>query len=150
MLKGYQGWAGRCLVGINALFRARDLLDGYTLYIFSNPGSDDVVIASRLLESESGINVRFLPVNTSHEDIKKEFEKLGLKARETKPKQKTQKPVKKLRKEKSQKEEKKKAKPVDARKKQGKKEESLEDKAVLEEKKETKTSKSKIENKKSK
>ncbi len=33
--------------------------------------------------------------NASHEDIKKEFEKLGLKARETKPKQKTEKPVKK-------------------------------------------------------
>ena len=32
--------------------------------------------------------------NASHEDIKKEFEKLGLKARETKPKQKTEKPVK--------------------------------------------------------
>lgn len=33
--------------------------------------------------------------NASHEDIKKEFEKLGLKVRDTKPKQKTEKPVKK-------------------------------------------------------
>jgi len=31
----------------------------------------------------------------SHEDIKKEFDKLGLKVRETKPKGKTQKPIKK-------------------------------------------------------
>ena len=31
----------------------------------------------------------------SHEDVKKEFEKLGLKSRETKPKQKTEKPRKK-------------------------------------------------------
>ena len=33
--------------------------------------------------------------NASHEDIKKEFEKLGLKTRETKPKQKTERPRKK-------------------------------------------------------
>ena len=32
--------------------------------------------------------------NASHEDIKKEFEKLGLKVRETKPKPKTKKPKK--------------------------------------------------------
>jgi large subunit ribosomal protein L14e len=33
--------------------------------------------------------------NASHEDVKKEFEKLSLKARETKPKQKTERPMKK-------------------------------------------------------
>ena len=32
--------------------------------------------------------------NASHEDIREEFEKLGLKARDTKPKQKTERPVK--------------------------------------------------------
>lgn len=32
--------------------------------------------------------------NVSHDEVKKEFEKLGLKARETKPKQKTEKPKK--------------------------------------------------------
>ncbi len=32
--------------------------------------------------------------NASHEEVKKEFEKLGLKARETKPKEKKEKPVK--------------------------------------------------------
>ena len=31
--------------------------------------------------------------NASHEDVKKEFEKIGLKARETKPKEKKEKPV---------------------------------------------------------
>lgn len=37
--------------------------------------------------------------NASHEDIRKEFEKLGLKARDTKPKQKTERPVKKNKRE---------------------------------------------------
>lgn len=32
--------------------------------------------------------------NASHEEVKKEFEKLGLKSRETKPKEKKEKPVK--------------------------------------------------------
>ena len=60
--------------------------------------------------------------NASHEDIRKEFEKLGLKARDTKPKQKTERPVKQ-RKKKEGKEQKKKSEP---KKKPGKKEEGKE------------------------
>ena len=33
MLKGYQGWAGRALVGIRALERCSDILKGYTIVI---------------------------------------------------------------------------------------------------------------------
>jgi len=73
--------------------------------------------------------------NASHEEIKKEFEKLDLKPRETKPKPKTQKPVKK-KKPKLQKEEKKKTKPEKSKKKTEKTKESLEVKAGLSEKKE--------------
>ena len=75
--------------------------------------------------------------NASHEEIKKEFEKLDLKPRETKPKPKTQKPVKK-KKPKLQKEEKKKTKPEKSKKKTEKTKESLEVKAGLSEKKEEK------------
>ena len=83
--------------------------------------------------------------NASHEDIKKEFDKLGLKLRDTKPKVKTQKPVKK------KKEKIKKEKPKKEAKKE-KKEESLEEKAGLEEKNEKnkKEAKNKLESKKSK
>jgi len=76
--------------------------------------------------------------NASHEDIKKEFGKLKLKTWETKPKPKTEKPVKK-KKPKLQKEDKKKSKPGKIDKKpETKKEkikESLEEKAGLSEKK---------------
>jgi len=85
--------------------------------------------------------------NASHDDIKKEFETLGLKARETKPKAKTQKPAKKRKTSeqlKDQKEEKRKLRDVfklkgkkESKKAEEKKEESLEAKAGLEEKKET-------------
>ena len=60
--------------------------------------------------------------NASHEDIRKEFEKLGLKARDTKPKQKTERPVK----QKKKKEGKEQKKKTDAKKKPGKKEEGKE------------------------
>jgi len=82
--------------------------------------------------------------NVSHEDIKKEFEKLGLKVRETKPKPKTKKP-KKIRKTseqlREQKKEKKKLRDMFKKKEAGPKEEiksesSLEEKAGLVEKKE--------------
>jgi len=78
--------------------------------------------------------------NASHEEIKKEFEKLGLKTRETKPKQKTKRPEKKRKTPeqlREQKEEKKKLKDMFKRKKEeGTKEEvksgeSLEEKAGL-------------------
>src|SRR3989338_7739249 len=60
--------------------------------------------------------------NASHEDIREEFEKLGLKARDTKPKQKTERPVKQ-KKKKEVKEQKKKSEP---KKKPAKKEEEKE------------------------
>jgi large subunit ribosomal protein L14e len=96
--------------------------------------------------------------NASHEDIKKEFEAIGLKARETKPKPKTEKPVKKKKSKdhkKSGKGEKKKpkAKLLSKGKTADKHEESLEEKAGLtEEKKEVekKDRKKKTSKKKSK
>lgn len=71
MLKGYQGWAGRCLVGIRALNRVKDLLDGYEILIYSNPNTEDVVIAARLLSLEAKIPVEFVPINSSHAHLLK-------------------------------------------------------------------------------
>ena len=80
--------------------------------------------------------------NASHEDIRKEFEKLGLKARDTKPKQKTERPVKQNKRELKEEPKKKKA---DAKKKPAKKEKEtesgIEEKiGTLEEKKKPKKS----------
>lgn len=77
--------------------------------------------------------------NASHADVKGEFEKLGLKARETKPKEKKEKQVKQRGKKKAQaketkKDSKKKGKSEKPKKKATeKKEESLEEKAGLNE-----------------
>lgn len=98
--------------------------------------------------------------NDSHETIKEEFEKLGLKARETNPKQKTERPRKKrktseqLRQQKEEKkklrdifgkrEEKAKAKEKTNEKEAGK-EETLEEKADLMEEKKTEEKAKKLE-----
>lgn len=86
----------------------------------------------------------------SHETIKKEFEKLGLKARETKPKQKTERPRKKRKTSeqlRQQKEEKRKLRDLFRPKKkeekaEEKKETTLEEKAGLVEEKEQENKKS--------
>ena len=74
--------------------------------------------------------------NAPHEDVKKEFEKLGLKTRETKPKPKTEKPVKQKKEKKGKETEKPKKK-----KEQKKKQESFEKKTTSEKDKEAKISK---------
>ena len=89
--------------------------------------------------------------NASHDEVKKEFEKLGLKVMETKPKPKTQRPRKKRKTSeqlREQKEEKRKLMDIFKRKKEdktegkvkGKEGSSLEEKAgLVKEKKETET-----------
>jgi glycosyltransferase involved in cell wall biosynthesis len=69
MLKGYQGWAGRSLVGIRALERCADILAGYTIVIHSNTAADDVQIAATLLSQSTGVLVELLPEGTSHDEI---------------------------------------------------------------------------------
>jgi hypothetical protein len=68
MLKGYQGWAGRSFCGLRALARAKDLLSGYRVVIYSND-STDMNIASRLLSQDAGIEVTMLDRGTRHVDI---------------------------------------------------------------------------------
>jgi glycosyltransferase involved in cell wall biosynthesis len=67
-LKGYNGWAGRALVGLCALKLCVDQLSGYEVVIYS--AEDDVRIAAELFEQDTGIKVTILP-QSSHEEILK-------------------------------------------------------------------------------
>lgn len=67
LLKGYQNWAGRALVGLRSLSRCRDVLAGYTVAIYS--ASADVAIAAELFATETGIRIQMIPEQTSHQDM---------------------------------------------------------------------------------
>jgi glycosyltransferase involved in cell wall biosynthesis len=67
MLKGYQNWAGRALVGLRALERCVDLLDGYEICVYSAP--PDVALAAELFAVKNGIPIRIIPLNTSHREM---------------------------------------------------------------------------------
>ncbi len=67
MLKGYQSWAGRALVGLRALRRCSDIMAGYTVVIYSAP--PDVLLAAELFSLESGIPVRIIPKSTPHQEM---------------------------------------------------------------------------------
>ena len=67
MLKGYQGWAGRALVGLRALERCADLLGGYTIAIYS--ASPEVEMAAELFTGTTGVKTVIIPKNTSHDEM---------------------------------------------------------------------------------
>lgn len=67
LLKGYQHWAGRALVGLAALERCRDLLSGYEVVLYS--ATPDVAIAAELFRQDTGIPVRILPKHSPHAEI---------------------------------------------------------------------------------
>jgi glycosyltransferase involved in cell wall biosynthesis len=71
LLKGYQGWAGRALVGLRALALCRDWLKDYQIAIFG-AFSVDVQIAAELLQQELGIPVDIIP-HCGHDEILKHF-----------------------------------------------------------------------------
>lgn len=64
MLKGYQGWAGRALVGLRALERCAGALTGYKVVVYS--AGDDVCLAAERFASRTGIETRVLSPGTSH------------------------------------------------------------------------------------
>jgi len=66
LLKGYQGWAGRALVGLQALARCADVLDGYRVAIYV--ANEDVEIAARLFSQDTGIPVEIIPY-CSHDEM---------------------------------------------------------------------------------
>jgi glycosyltransferase involved in cell wall biosynthesis len=67
MLKGYQHWAGRALVGLRALERCADLLSEYEIMVYS--ASTDVIIAAELFEKSTGVKVTIIPPGTTHDEI---------------------------------------------------------------------------------
>ncbi len=66
MLKGYQSWAGRALVGLKALELGADMLKGYRVTVYS--ASPEVELAAELLSQNSGIPIDIVP-ESSHEEI---------------------------------------------------------------------------------
>lgn len=67
ILKGYQNWAGRALVGLSALANCADYLrdNGFRIEIFS--ASPDVEIAAQLFEYENRIEVDIIPQSSRRE-----------------------------------------------------------------------------------
>lgn len=66
LLKGYQGWAGRALVALEAMRRCADVLRGYQIRVYL--AGPDVELAVRLLAADTGLDVRVIP-NCSHEEM---------------------------------------------------------------------------------
>lgn len=68
MLKGYQHFAGRALVGLRALERCSELLKEYTVVVFS--GNKNIEIAAELFTDSTQIPTKVLP-EVSHQEILK-------------------------------------------------------------------------------
>ncbi len=70
LLKGYQHWAGRALVGLRALARCADLLEAgeYQVAIYS--ASPEVKIAAELFEQETGISTKLIQQGTHDEMLR--------------------------------------------------------------------------------
>ena len=66
VLKGYQGWAGRALVGLRAIELCAPLLKDYRVAIYI--ANEDVRIAAELLNQSTGIPVEIIP-KSSHKDM---------------------------------------------------------------------------------
>lgn len=67
VLKGYQHFAGRALVGLEALRRCADVLrKGYLVVVFG--ASPDVALAARLMAEETGLAVK-LAGSLSHPEV---------------------------------------------------------------------------------
>jgi len=69
MLKGYQGWAGRALVGLRALERCAYILSEYEIVIYS--ASSEFLIAAELFSKSTGVQTTIIPKGTPHHEILK-------------------------------------------------------------------------------
>jgi len=66
LLKGYQGWAGRALVGLRAIALSADVLNGYCVAVYL--AGEDVRIAAALVNHTTGIPIEIIP-HSLHEDM---------------------------------------------------------------------------------
>jgi len=71
LLKGYQGWAGRALVGLRAIALCADALHGYRVAVYLAK-KDDVKIAAELVSQSTGIPVDLIP-RCSHDDMLRQY-----------------------------------------------------------------------------
>lgn len=70
LLKGYQGWAGRALSGIRALERSKDLLEGYSIKLYSvASNATDIQTSVAMFHANTGINIEILPTNMTHDKM---------------------------------------------------------------------------------
>ncbi|MEI7616945.1 MAG: glycosyltransferase, partial [Actinomycetota bacterium] len=69
MLKGYQNWSGRALVGLRAIERCADILKGYKIYIYSAEDFFDVKISASLLTKKTGLETVIVSNSSKHSDI---------------------------------------------------------------------------------
>lgn len=67
MLKGYQHWAGRSLVGLRALERCAELLDDYEIAIYC--ATPDVIIAAELFSATTRVRTRIISNQTDHDEL---------------------------------------------------------------------------------
>lgn len=65
-LKGYQHFAGRALVGLQAIERCADVLADYRIAVYS--AGPEVQIAAELLAQDTGLSVEVIP-RGSHDDM---------------------------------------------------------------------------------
>lgn len=65
MLKGYQGWAGRALVALEALEKCADVLAGYQVCVYVS----EISAEARRFQAKTGVRVTFIPKGTSHEEM---------------------------------------------------------------------------------
>jgi hypothetical protein len=66
MLKGYQGWVYRALVGLRAIEMCADVLQGYRVAVYC--AGPDVELAAELASRSTGIPIDLIPRST-HEDM---------------------------------------------------------------------------------
>ena len=66
LLKGYQGWSGRALVGLRAIALCAGQLQGYRVAIYS--ASPEVRIAAELVTQSAGIPIDLIPL-CSHDEM---------------------------------------------------------------------------------
>jgi len=66
VLKGYQGWAGRALVGLRAIELSADVLKDYRVAVYL--AGQDVRIAAELVAQSTGVPIEIVP-HSSHEDM---------------------------------------------------------------------------------
>jgi hypothetical protein len=66
LLKGYQGWSGRALVGLRAIALCAPQLKGYRVAVYS--ASPEVAIAAELVTQSTGIPIDLIPL-CSHDEM---------------------------------------------------------------------------------